>query len=273
MAHYPRICSASVRGGNHFHAQLPNQDSFAHKIIQHDRWVAAVADGHGSHLHSRSHIGSRLAVQAALAEVLRFYSDERPRTSLFLQEYLPDIIESIVSHWICLVELDLDRSPYQPGLFSSKESELVFNNPLLLYGTTLSFAFSYSPFVYLISIGDSEISWVSRSGSTCRLDLLNGNRYPGEQTDSLCIPRAWEKACTDVVELNETGSVFLHTDGISKSVIDTSELASLFVYYHSQLADDIPLSEVNDDINEQLIEMACHGSGDDCTLLQVFIWE
>jgi serine/threonine protein phosphatase PrpC len=91
-----RVIGKSVQGSTHLRAQKANQDAIAwypdegHGLPR----IVAVADGHGSEKHFRSHIGAGLATRTAI-DVLREFAEHLPETGelMMVMNHLPAAIE------------------------------------------------------------------------------------------------------------------------------------------------------------------------------------
>lgn len=262
----PRIYSASVRGNSHVLRNIANQDSSHFQYgSTPNRWAAAIADGHGSSLHPKSEIGSRLAVQSAVGTAIDFLENEDTQCHS-LEKIGEHIIDSIIKKWrVEILNLNLlERGEKTTN--KREESEEIPQDEILLYGTTLAFVFPYQDVLLVGSIGDSDGFWRSQSGLVRSLDLFKNNDDGiGEETHSLCLPNAKRFFRFEALPSINGGTLLLATDGVKKSLSNEESLNNILDYYHDLASNKYDLLE--SDLIEQLHELTREGSGDDCTVV------
>lgn len=158
----PRVIAATSRGAGHERSGTPNQDAFAiESTTDGSCTVVAIADGHGSPRTVRTHVGSRLAAQVAVAA--GFELADRPRS--------PDVGAVVVREWQRAVDDDLLASP----LSSAEEARLRGSgsgtgevDPRHAYGATLLVAVVTEAAIVLLQLGDGDALAVAADGSTSR---------------------------------------------------------------------------------------------------------
>lgn len=156
----PRVIAATARGAGHERTGTPNQDAFAiESSTDGTCTVVAIADGHGSPRTVRTHLGSRLAAQVAVAA--GFELADRPRS--------PDVGAVVVREWQRAVDDDLLATPLSPAeearLRGSGTAEV---DPRQAYGATLLVAVVTEASVVLLQLGDGDALAVATDGSTSR---------------------------------------------------------------------------------------------------------
>lgn len=233
--------------------------------------LGAVSDGHGSEESMRSHVGSRLAVEAAR----RVVRDQEALWMTATSERLPgraaSISDSVVALWRRLVAQDLLRNPLSPhemdGLGEEERTRVVMA-PARAYGTTLLMAVMTDSWVVCATIGDGDILLVDAAGGVPAFG--EDERFIANETASLCMPWAEREFRVRVVNQRQSPKrlVLLCTDGVSNA-FRTSE-----GYYKlgSDLLDEAQersCEEILQDLPGWLDEISSEGSGDDVTLCMI----
>jgi serine/threonine protein phosphatase PrpC len=273
---------STVRGASHLRNGLPNQDAIgvrpkAMRSVPADRFVVAVADGHGSAKNFRSDIGARLAVRVAerelwgLLDSLGSGADSQIVNAGrdFVLHRLPRIL---VDTWQKKAALHLRLAPLRPEELARLAAQAgtdaagkVQKTPLLAYGTTLLATAAMPGFVAHLQLGDGEILEVSEDGSTMR-PLEADARLLGNETTSLCGDNAWNDfRVTASNNSNPPALIVLTTDGYPTSFPDDTN----FLQVGRGLLDAIEtegVDEVARSLPEWLAEASQKGSGDDCTM-------
>ncbi|MGA0601372.1 PP2C family serine/threonine-protein phosphatase [Caulobacter sp. KR2-114] len=209
-----RVIAASVRGAGHVRRGQPNQDFAAAERLDDGAWAIVVSDGHGAELHARSETGSRLAVEAALAELRRI--DWRAAAGGGAAA-APALIDAIVELWRDKVEADIDERPLEPETLAASEAAgLGQYGP---YGATLVAAAVRGEEMLLLQIGDGDLYVRGRDGRVER--PLPDDPRPGEETASLCMPSPQAEARWRIAP--RPAQVLASTDGFSKSFPEPQE--------------------------------------------------
>lgn len=148
------ILSASVRGATHVRSGLPNQDAVRAETIVGGA-ILAVSDGHGSPKCFRSHIGSKLAVDMAVAVL----SDWTGKPAADVEASAATPPGEIVRRWQAAVSADRAASPFTP----EETAALQQRDPLVAYGATLVCVLLGPDYVLYLQLGDGEILTVSEA--------------------------------------------------------------------------------------------------------------
>ncbi len=177
-----RCAHVSIQGRK----RLGNQDaSLARQRPQGAGWVVAVADGHGAAPYFRSHIGARLAVEAADA-------------------VLPAAGTALIQDWRLKVRQHrraLDEPDHADGV------------TYLAYGTTLIAAYGSGADLELVQIGDGDALWLPLEGPPLAL-IAQDPRLGGGPTTSLCPLDAERHVRQAQLQLpQQPGVLLLATDG------------------------------------------------------------
>lgn len=183
--------------------------------------IMAVADGHGSAAHARSHLGSRYAVDLFVQEARLFASlaqprgEGRPPSLAWLMRYAEYAFpRQLVSAWREKVLGNWERTS-APGEPPVPEEE-----KLRLYGSTFVGAVLTPRLFAAWQLGDGELTVVGDNGGVS-VPLAPEEADLGDETESLCTPEAWLKVRTHWAPVTAPSRaprlVALSTDGLSKS--------------------------------------------------------
>lgn len=183
--------------------------------------IMAVADGHGSAVHARSHLGARYAVDLFVQEARLFAAlaqprgEERPPSLAWLMRYAEYAFpRQLVSAWREKVLGNWERTS-APGEPPAREEE-----KLRLYGSTFVGAVLTPRLFAAWQLGDGELTVVGDNGGVS-VPLAPEEADLGDETESLCTPEAWLKVRTHWAPVTEPSRaprlVALSTDGLSKS--------------------------------------------------------
>jgi hypothetical protein len=211
--------TASQLGAAHQTTGLPNQDAVAARRVRPDALVAAVADGHGHRRHFRSARGSQLAVTVAceaaqeLAARLDGYQTAAPIES----EALGTLVPAILGEWRDAVREDVAADPFTSREEASRGGG---DDPLIAYGSTLLLAIAGRRWLVLVQIGDGDIMGIQPDGQPL-LPVPRDPSLDGQQTTSLCGPRAEDEFRAAVVDTSTTPllGVILATDGYGNAQV------------------------------------------------------
>jgi len=211
--------TASQLGAAHQTTGLPNQDAVAARQVRPDVLVVAVADGHGHRRHFRSARGSQLAVIVAcdaaqeLAARLDGYQTAAPIES----EALGTLVPAITGEWRDAVREDVAADPFTPREQASRGAG---DDPLIAYGSTLLLAIAGRRWLVLVQIGDGDIMGIQLGGRPL-LPVPRDPSLDGQQTTSLCGPRAEDEFRAAVVDTSTTPllGVMLATDGYGNAQV------------------------------------------------------
>jgi serine/threonine protein phosphatase PrpC len=226
--------------------------------------AVAIADGHGDQRHDRSRIGSALAVQAAVEELVTFhrmYADNKLVQSL-RGEFRADFPRRVTRRWREAVDLDA-RGRDTSFLASTGSPDSVYTR----YGSTLLAALVTPAMILIGQIGDGDIVIVRPDG-TLECPIATDTSVIGKETRSLSSRDAhllWRMATLD---RGSGGILIMATDGVSDS-FDASQ-GEEFLRFVTSLADRVKqygIQNVADAMSGWLDRYSELASGDDMTLV------
>lgn len=268
-------------GSSHLASGKPCQDA-SYSETSDQMSIAIVSDGHGGSIHSRSDIGSQLAVAAAQGIIedhpLSDWKDPDKRQELFYE---------LVNVWTCftidhyydnLTEEEIAKLPLFP------DTEKSIKNITMLYGCTLMAACIHPDGWFAFQIGDGKC--VAIHPLQTDLDFPENNSkflIPNSKlvtepvptddrcflnmTTSLCDPNAATEfrfcggdRCTTPV------AIFLGSDGIDNSW-GTDE--ALHNFYIEVLKHCTSAEDVTRDLAESLPQLSQLGSQDDMSVAAI----
>ncbi|MFB6484111.1 PP2C family serine/threonine-protein phosphatase [Streptomyces virginiae] len=231
--------------------------------------IMAVADGHGSAVHARSHLGSRFAVDLFVQQARQFAAlaeprgGTRPPSLAWLMNYAQYTLpRQLVSAWqeTALGHWERSSSHGEPGLSPTDK--------LVLYGSTLVGAV-LTPRVFAAwQLGDGELAVVTDDGQVT-VPLAPDEADLGDETESLCSPQAWLRVRTHWAPVTAPGRaprlVSLSTDGLSKSFASDSGFRQFMAGLDDRLSAEGP--QCVRAVLPQWLTKASQHSGDDTTLV------
>lgn len=200
--------AATRRGGYHVRNGLPNQDA-------HLTWeapdgaatIVAVADGHGDPRHSRSEIGARLAVAAAVAALRDYLAHEPSREPDSVVDDLESRVgPALVEQWHRAVDAQLAAN-------GARGVDVVD------YGSTVLALVATPWWVGALQLGDGEIVWVDHHGTASRplpIDPL----LDGVLTTSLCQEEPLSSMRYAVAPASDVALAFACSDGFGVGRVD-----------------------------------------------------
>jgi serine/threonine protein phosphatase PrpC len=208
------VIGASAVGAGHPPDRSDNQDAWHAERGGAGELVVAVADGHGDRRHFRSGRGSRLAVEVACRQGLRWllahHGAELDSDALERSVY-SDLLPPLVADWAQAVLDDVADDP-----FTDKESthRRPHDDALIAYGSTLLLAIADGRKVILAQIGDGDILAVGADGRATK-PVPYDPSLDGRRTTSLCQPDALAAFRAAVVDRDASPVLLLllATDG------------------------------------------------------------
>lgn len=264
----------SRTGSSHIRTNKSCEDAYAlwsGSFSATPRIAVAVADGHGDSRHDLSRIGSALASEAAIAEMVGFsrrYSGDVP-TQRFRADFRTDFPRRVTRRWRELVIEDA-KSRGDVGSGDKPDSKLP-EELFIRYGTTLISALIVKDCIVAAQIGDGDLLMVRPDG-TIEFPIPRDTTITGNETRSLSSSDAhllWRTATFD----RGTGGVLIAaTDGVSDS-FDGSDSEEFGIFVKS-LADRIStygMEPVAGSMSGWLDRYSAIASGDDMTLVYVYI--
>ena len=253
----------TVRGFNHIKNNTLCQDyseSYDKKGFQ----IVTCCDGHGSKIHFRSDIGSKLASNVVI-DILKDYNI-KDIVNLQENNNYDKLKLDILCRWNNEVERHLEENPFDDLNYLNEHQRFrVKNNPAIAYGTTLNCVMKYLDKLLCIQIGDGGIFTV-KDGKINNVFPEN-DKNVANITCSLCSDDAYSDLYIKVINANEYDGVFLFTDGvlvpygtflnIEKNLINVIE--DIIKYETKEGVDQI--------LNEYIVALGeKDGSGDDVSL-------
>lgn len=261
--------SHSVRGASHEVKNLVCQDSSSYKVT--DRYaIAVVADGHGSKKHFRSNIGSKLAVEATIETIDRFYEKPDDFEESFPKNHkriIKSIEKQIISTWNQKVSKHLEENPVNAGekkVFTREEFDAIA--PEAYYGSTLIAAVAGKGFTFGLQIGDGSLVAVFEDGEAI-LPMDYEESAPANITVSICNANAASMFNSFYVENKKLIAMFASTDGLYTSFGSEYDFCDYHTILTSQL---VNLGSFEDSIVKNLTKRAHFGTEDDISLSCVF---
>lgn len=209
--------SGTQIGSVHVRDGLPLQDAHAVRVDGGTAY-AAVADGHGHHLHFRSDVGSALAVELGL-ELL---GSALPRLTGVTEtrSALRHVGADLVERWTAAVYDHIQQHP-----FDAEESALVTGSDrehlTRPYGTTVLAMVATDHVVGVLQIGDGDAVVVTGAGQALR-PVPDDPDLDGTRTTSLCQADPLESLRVGALDpaAEEIVLGYLCTDGFSTSRVD-----------------------------------------------------
>jgi hypothetical protein len=252
------IASASIRGSSHVRSGLPNQDAVRTETIVGGA-ILAVADGHGSAKCFRSHIGSRLAVDVAVAVLSEL--DGKPAAEI--EASAATLPGEIVRRWQAAVSADRAASPFTPEETAAQQQR----DPLVAYGATLVCVLLGPDYVLYLQLGDGEILTAARETSQVDQPIAADATLIANETTSLCQEDAARnfRVRFQAFDQSPPALILLATDGYPNSFATPAGFRQVATDLLSMLDQDGALS-VNAALPGWLEEASQLGSGDDVSV-------
>lgn len=258
----------SVRGREHRLSGLPNQDALRIYIGKDNNPVIiALADGHGSPIHFRSEVGSKMAVDTAV-DILSSVRETDIKVPNKISKY-PTLI---TREWNSRVLLDHKNKKFSSDELSALYDEVknesfvdyVRLDPKIGYGTTLIVVASYGDFMLYLQIGDGDILVVDNTGNV-RKPLRDDVQFSRYQTKSLCTHGASDDFRIAIEKNNGAKLVLASTDGYSNSFKSYQEFFKVGIAYRD-LIRILGCDFLEDILEDLLCKTSSQGSGDDITV-------
>lgn len=264
-------------GSSHLASGKPCQDaSFAGTIG--DLHLAIVSDGHGGAIHSRSDVGSQLAIYAVQGVIenhpLSDWDNPDKRQELFQEIVESWTVLTIDHYYDNLTEQEIAQLPLFPDVEQS------IRNITVLYGCTLMAACLHPDGWFAFQIGDGKCvtvhptpSYTNLNNPTPSYTTLTSEPIPADEhcflhmTTSLCDPDAATefRFCGGNTDTTPV-AIFLGSDGIDTSWGTEEALHNFYieVLKHCTSAADVTL-----DLAEALPRLSQAGSQDDMSVAAI----
>jgi len=263
-----KITVASVKGAVHEKSNAPNQDSYIQQIFSDNRFVFALADGHGSRKCFRSEAGSKLAVTIAaevIEDVLNHFTLEDKLNAKLIKK---DIPLKIIESWKTAIDKQLENCPIteeENGQLTPSEISVVEKNKYIVYGSTLIVSFFYDGYIICWQLGDGNILFVSDQGKSS-MPMGKDTTMIANETYSLCMKSAEDYFNIKVFKDSDPmlRLILVSSDGYANSF--RSEEGFLKVGTDIlNIIDDEDFQVIEDELEEWLTGTMISGSGDDIT--------
>lgn len=249
-------------GPTHARNGLPNQDSVATYSRKGATTcsIVAVADGHGSKRYSRSHVGSKLAVEVAIDVGIKF-----------LNRLPADVFSVDVKDRVSRLPIDIVKD-WQKRVKQHVGSDET--DEFIAYGTTLLVVIVHEEFYVCLQLGDGNIRIVSRDGKVYpAITSVSVEDQIGEETDSLCQENAHKKFKQRLQRLDNENCVpvlfLLCSDGYSNAFPNDDEFDKNVGEMATMLRDESQLGIVSTQLRGWIKENGSY-SGDDGTVGLIF---
>ena len=266
-------------GSSHLASGKPCQDaSFAGTIG--DLHLAIVSDGHGGAIHSRSDVGSQLAIYAVQGVI-----EEHPLSDWENPDKRQELFQEIVEKWTVLTidhyydnltEQEIAQLPLFPDVEQS------IRNITVLYGCTLMAACVHPDGWFAFQIGDGKCVTINQiqnysdsaeNNSTFNTQKMVTEPIPADDrcflhmTTSLCDPNAASefRFCGGNKDTMPV-AIFLGSDGIDNSW-GTDE--ALHNFYIEVLKHCTSAEDVTHDLADALPQLSQAGSQDDMSVAAI----
>ena len=251
MTSQPAVAAARVVGAQHVQLGKPLQDEVGTLRIG-PRVAVAVADGHGSSVHSD--IGARVAVATALSSLAWFAEEFSDRPIDEVHKYAQQALRrAIVRGWVDRIQTY--------GAQSQAD--------LRAYGSTLLFALSTPMYLLLGQIGDGDMLLVDASGAV-RRPILVKHELIGDETPSLCQEEAMSELYVIAVPApQDEALLLLSTDGYAKSFREVEGFQKVGADYLEMIRKS-GVAAVERRLEGILTETTSRGSGDDIGLAMIY---
>lgn len=281
----------SVKGSTHAKSNIPNQDSISWiRSKKSNSIILSVADGHGSNVHFRSKIGSRIATKTSIETLDKFFNKQNVdffNISQYKESIRFLLPKLMVRSWSDEIMKHYKNSPFNKNEISQLMKNLdksisgnndyviehLYRDPRIAYGTTLLSVFLSKNFLFLFQIGDGDILIVTSSGKVISplenpvdssLDYL---AISVNHTASLSMKNSWLEFKTRIFSIKDLQPllILLSTDGYSNSFSSYDNFNRIGFDYLSMLKNN-GYSYVIRNLSWILKETSNKGSGDDITL-------
>lgn len=257
--------------------------------------IAAVADGHGSYQHDRSHIGAHLALQATVqslgwlllgihqdAEInleRESYEQKSDRRQDKLEWLDKEIIISNASRSFCeyfprrLCRTWRELIGFHGRSIGDSEEEISTPDFSKHYGTTLLVSALIGDVILLAQIGDGDIGLLEKRETEeweVSFPLNSKNDLVGGETHSLCSSDASKLFRTEVISRSNISMITLSTDGLINAYEEDCSFKNLLItildnnmVYGTKSATSV--------LPKYLDHFSSYGSGDDITLAGIYL--
>lgn len=270
------VCSISEIGKLHTNNGTPIQDSsFSWKKGR--GFFIAVSDGHGSPVHFKSQIGSKLACEASFSiykGICKKYNNGKLKklknSKLEMDQFLIETENQIISLWNKMVEDDVKNNDFRNDekycSLSNKDKSKLIENSKIAYGCTLLVAYRFCSLTIILKIGDGNIIVADKQNKFYEPPELEDKSNFLNITSSLCTFDCL-KHFRHVVfndDIFEPNAIFLFSDGVVNSFSSPKMLAQ-FAINISKMAVENDAKSTATELKQGLRQCSMNGSGDDAS--------
>jgi hypothetical protein len=211
---------------------------------------------------------------------LRRVADELDRTTGGLDsahQTARELPRSLVEAWQQSVLADIAARPFGEGelavLGSSTSEQQSASRRLLAYGSTVLGLLATEQILLMLQLGDGDILCVDTDGMPNR-PWQRDPRLIGNDTTSLCMPRAWEDMQLHLTPMEDRhpALVLMSTDGYANSFATPADFLQVGPDFLG-LVRQHGLARLSLELETILAETSRDGSGDDTTLGLVWLAE
>lgn len=228
----------TARGHLHISRDIPCEDSSDSYSADNGQYhIAIVADGHGDEKCFRSSVGSKTAVEVAMANLKtfaqtvlaspetesRFYVDifTNPR---YRQMTIKGLTDTIIAEWHDRVIEDYETNPPTEEELSKAGQALPIENIPHVYGTTLMAALMLPKCLIAIHQGDGRCDMFFEDGTVSQ-PIPWDPRCIDTATTSMCDAdvAASIRSCVLDLRIQKVVACYLGSDGVEDAYRDTYE--------------------------------------------------
>ncbi|MGN0608545.1 MAG: protein phosphatase 2C domain-containing protein [Oscillospiraceae bacterium] len=280
----PIIIGNAVRGASHIKHNIERQDSFliidgVHKHgrtnqfysqLSDDVKIIAVADGHGSSSCPYSKTGSQTAVNVfcdTMAEFAAKYRDNMQDLFITLNREgeTARLSRNIVGEWEkrILRFHGMEKRFVPLNADNSIDADAIWKQ----YGTTLLGMMITNDFIFVLQLGDGDITYVDENKVS---QVIDSDKILGVETHSISKPSSWRKIHTRVISLENVNDkpfmYILSTDGWQNSHASEADFHKTCKDYFNMIQ-QYGTEKIDQNIPVWLSETSEQGCGDDITVI------
>ena len=219
--HHWRIATATAPGSSHLRDDTPNQDAVAYRMVEvgdGEVVVVAVADGAGS--ASRSHEGSRIAVDAAVTAVVDGIN--RQPAAAFVKSHAELLLRSAIMQ----AKIEVERYGLRHNVAARE------------LASTLIVAFASDSLVTAAQVGDGAVvTFNIGSAAAMTLCEAHSGEYANETTFITSRSRPHELAYVGHASGYEYDTLALITDGLQNLALKMPEREAFLGFWNPMLND------------------------------------
>lgn len=228
----------------------------------------SIADGHGSRVCFRSHIGAKMAVEIMNRLVEQGYHlIEKKQDD---QAFGANIATEFMRLWTMYIKKHLREHPFKDSEvhdLDATKRRILGKNAFVAYGSTLLSVLTHKDKIYSWQLGDGDILQVNQNGKVEFL-IPKDKRFIGNETTSTCSPNAQKEFKFEVHKIPEEQThfmVLMASDGYSNSFRTQRGFKQAGSDFFSMIHEE-GLEIVDQNLKEWLNETSQLGSGDDISV-------